>query len=207
MKFMNKKITKHKGQKAWNKGISKIKERNCLQCLKSFLPNDHKDYVKFCSRKCFSLSRKGKNNNMWKGGQRDTFCCICKKRFKQFPSEKKMTCSTKCMGLWQSKNRIGEKSSRWKGGITPLNIQIRNSIEYKLWRKSVFERDNYICIWCGLHSGNGKAVVLHADHIKPFAYYPELRFAIDNGRTLCKDCHKKTDTYGGFAKKKPEIYG
>ena len=42
---------------------------------------------------------------------------------------------------------------------------------------------------------NGKKIVLHADHIKPFAFFPKLRFAIDNGRTLCIDCHKKTDTY------------
>lgn len=90
----------------------------------------------------------------------------------------------------------GENNCNWKGGITPINQIIRHSLEYKLWRKAVFERDNYICIWCGARSGNGKAVVLHADHIKPFAYFPELRFAIDNGRTLCMECHKKTYTYG-----------
>ena len=92
--------------------------------------------------------------------------------------------------------RCGEKNNMWKGGITPLNLKIRTSAEYKLWRKSVFQRDNYTCIWCGARSGNGKAIILHADHIKPFSQYPELRFAIDNGRTLCRDCHKTTDTYG-----------
>ena len=66
----------------------------------------------------------------------------------------------------------------------------------RLWRKSVFERDNYTCVWCGAKNGNGKAIILQADHIKPFADYPELRFAIDNGRTLCIDCHKKTNDYG-----------
>lgn len=95
------------------------------------------------------------------------------------------------------KKQVGDKSPTWKGGITPINIKIRNSKEFILWRKSVFERDNYTCIWCGIKSGNGKAIILHADHIKPFALFPELRFAIDNGRTLCIDCHKKTDTYGG----------
>jgi len=90
----------------------------------------------------------------------------------------------------------GEKCNWWKGGVTPGNESIRKSIEYKLWRKSVFERDKYTCVWCGLKSGNGKAVVLHADHIKPFYLYPELRFAIDNGRTLCIECHMKTKTWG-----------
>lgn len=89
-----------------------------------------------------------------------------------------------------------ENHYNWQGGITPISQQIRTSPEYKLWREAVFKRDNYTCIWCGLKSGNGKAVILHADHIKRFADYPELRFAIDNGRTLCIDCHKTTDTYG-----------
>lgn len=93
----------------------------------------------------------------------------------------------------------GDKNINWKGGITPINQQIRTSLEYKLWRTSVFERDNYTCIWCGVKNekGLGKSIKLHADHIKPFAHYPELRFAIDNGRTLCIDCHKTTDTYAG----------
>ena len=92
-------------------------------------------------------------------------------------------------GIRSNKYRTGKKSANWRGGVTPLNQSIRTSLEYKLWRKSVFERDNYTCIWCG------EKGYLEADHIKPFALYPELRFAIDNGRTLCKPCHRKTDTY------------
>lgn len=101
----------------------------------------------------------------------------------------------------------GEKHPQWKGGITPINIKVRMSLEYKLWREAVFKRDNYTCIWCGARSGNGKAIILHADHIKPFIDYPELRFALDNGRTLCIDCHKKTDTYAGKGGSRRKKYG
>lgn len=94
------------------------------------------------------------------------------------------------------RNLRGENHWNWKGGITPMNHKIRMSFEYKLWRKAIFERDKYCCIWCGIKSQKGIRVILHADHIKPFAIFPELRFAIDNGRTLCKNCHRKTDTYG-----------
>ena len=97
----------------------------------------------------------------------------------------------------QSVGRIAkEKNPAWKGGVTSINAAIRGSKEYILWRKSVFERDNYTCIWCLVRGGE-----LHADHIKPFAYFPELRFAIDNGRTLCVSCHRTTDTYGNKAKR------
>lgn len=81
----------------------------------------------------------------------------------------------------------------WKGGITPINEAIRKSVEYKLWREAVYQRDNFTCRSCGEKEAvSGK---LNAHHIKPFSLYPELRFAIDNGETLCDECHKKTDTY------------
>jgi NUMOD3 motif/HNH endonuclease len=90
----------------------------------------------------------------------------------------------------------GSKSPLWKGGITSVNKAIRTSLEYRLWREAVFLRDNWTCQWCLVRGGK-----LNADHIKPFAYFPELRFAIDNGRTLCEKCHSKTDTYKYKAKK------
>lgn len=81
-------------------------------------------------------------------------------------------------------------------GRTPENNRIRHSIEYRDWRIAVFTRDNYTCQECG-----SRGVTLHADHIKPFAYFPELRLVIENGRTLCVPCHQKTDTYKGKALK------
>lgn len=87
--------------------------------------------------------------------------------------------------------RKGETHWNWKGGKTKELTKLRNSSQYKRWRKSVFERDEYTCIFCGQKGG-----WLEADHIKQFAYYEDLRFDVNNGRTLCVDCHKKTDTYG-----------
>lgn len=79
---------------------------------------------------------------------------------------------------------FGEKSSNWKGGITPENRKLRASLEYKLWRKAIFERDNFTCQKYGTRGGE-----LVAHHINNFSDFSELRFAIDNGITLSKKVH------------------
>ena len=91
----------------------------------------------------------------------------------------------------------GSKNTLWKGGITPINLAVRMSAKYKRWRTAIYERDSYTCRECKQIGGK-----LNADHIKPFSLYPEFRFELSNGRTLCVSCHKKTSTYGGKVLKK-----
>lgn len=85
----------------------------------------------------------------------------------------------------KAKDHSGKNHWNWKGGITPANQVQRKSKAAKEWRKSVFMRDNYTCALCGKVGGR-----LNAHHIKPWASYPELRFDVNNGITLCQDCHR-----------------
>jgi 5-methylcytosine-specific restriction endonuclease McrA len=93
----------------------------------------------------------------------------------------------------------GSKSYRWRGGVSTEHERLRGTMEFRQWKVSVFRRDNRTCVLCGYHGSS-----IEADHIMPFAYFPDLRLEIFNGRTLCKKCHKSTDTYGVGATK---LYG
>ena len=86
-----------------------------------------------------------------------------------------------------SETHKGEKHWNWKGGITPERIKSINSLEYKKWRIAVFTRDGFACLNCGK-----VGVYLESHHIKDWADFPELRLVIDNGATLCNDCHNLT---------------
>lgn len=90
-----------------------------------------------------------------------------------------------CPECNNNSNRIGDKNPAWKGGVSSENSKIRNSLEYAEWRINVFKRDNYICQCCGDNKGGN----LHAHHILNFSEYPDLRFLIANGITLCDSCH------------------
>jgi len=62
--------------------------------------------------------------------------------------------------------------------------------KYKSWRTSVFNRDNSTCQECESREE------LEAHHIKSWKNFPELRYEVDNGITLCSSCHYKTLSYG-----------
>jgi hypothetical protein len=68
----------------------------------------------------------------------------------------------------------------------------RNMPEYAEWRRSVFERDNWRCQECG------STRKLNAHHIKRWVSHPELRFDVNNGVTLCFDCHTKKHPHIGW---------
>jgi len=84
----------------------------------------------------------------------------------------------------------GKDHWNWKGG--PKEDRRMSDPYYRDWRSEVFKRDHYTCQLCGCSGGQ-----LNADHIKPWSKFPELRYELSNGRTLCVPCHRTTDTYGG----------
>jgi len=100
---------------------------------------------------------------------------------------------------WLGKKRpeiSGERNCNWKGGTSREYKEAYYSAEHKRWRMRVFERDNWTCQFCGI-----RGVYLTAHHIKSWARFPELRFDVNNGVTLCEDCHKLTDNYKGRQRK------
>ena len=80
----------------------------------------------------------------------------------------------------------GEERYNWKGGI---RRDTGNQLEVKLWRDQVLCRDNHTCQECG-NSGT------IAHHIFDWETYPDLRFDIDNGLSVCRGCHMKIHEIG-----------
>ena len=68
----------------------------------------------------------------------------------------------------------------------------RRCEEYKEWREKVFARDDYTCCNCGERGRR-----LNAHHILSYANFPELRYDVENGITLCEECHKKCHSKKG----------
>jgi 5-methylcytosine-specific restriction endonuclease McrA len=90
-------------------------------------------------------------------------------------------------------NQRRENHPRWGGDETLEKERIRKRIEYKLWRETIFSRDNWTCQKCKEIGGK-----LNAHHIFNFADFSGLRISTDNGITLCNNCHKKFHATYGF---------
>lgn len=171
--------------------------RICEICLKSFsvFPCRLKNGgSRFCSAKCFHKHESINPVRYWLGKKNPVFS----KYRKEHPTWNKGK---------EHPAIQGNKHWNWKGGITKEHLVARTSLKYKLYREAVFARDNWTCQKCGTKGGWNKELhkdnKIQVDHIKSFSKFPELRYEMSNGRTLCFECHKLTDNYCGkaFAKK------
>ena len=168
---MWKKTPNEKQIEGLKRGWKIVKGKNYLQKLRKRMKGN-----KFGFKKGISSWNKGKHLSK-----------KTRERMSESHKGKRLSEKTRKKMSKAQKRRVKEgRNSFWKGGISSKNILIRNSIEFRLWREAVFARDNYTCQKC-LERGKN----LHPHHIKNFAQYPELRFAINNGITFCKKCHDK----------------
>lgn len=144
----------------------------------------------------------------WNKGKKDTFqkdtrvtktCIGCGKDFKIYKCDanKRVSCSIKCRPKHESWNKgnkgylSGESHYKWKKDRNSLlkysGSEERRSPAYKYWRKQVWLRDNFKCKianpdCCGR---------IEVHHILSWSEYPELRYEINNGITLCHAHHPR----------------
>jgi len=160
----------------------KGENRQCAFCLKDVYVMPHRKNRKeiFCNQEHFILYLKKKSFNFP--------CAICSKKIFTQPSQLRLRARSTCSKICRSKLARKRAESK-RTGYTKhqLDRLARYSPEAQNWRINVFKQDNYTCQMCKV-----RGTYLEADHIKPFAYFPELRFELSNGRTLCKLCHNKT---------------
>lgn len=167
-------------------------QRTCEVCGKPFetLPGEiRRGNGKYCSRECFFAANQGAGNHSWKGGALILVCEQCHKEFSRdrtWPKSKGNLafCSEPCRHAFMRANP--DKTPNWKNGATFAAEGERKSWKTVAWRKAVYDRDNYTCQKCGKCG-----VKLQAHHLYRFAQYPELRFHVENGLTLCCDCHRQ----------------
>ena len=171
--------------------IKNLPTKICVVCDREYRKDYDSSYKLWDARKYCSLD-----------------CYYKLPRSKEVKEKISLSCKKKGIGKWMTGRKrpielrirhseymkgvvASGKHNFWKGGISKttrkFKANFQNTIEYRLWRTAVFTRDKYTCVWCG----SKKSGTLNADHIQEFALYPELRLAIDNGRTLCRECHYK----------------
>ena len=169
---------------------------NCIICKKTFKVYPYRlkrinGVVKCCSKECYYKSKIGINVS------KETKIKMSKSHGKPTWLNGQIPWNRGKKGLQKAwnKNKIcnwrGKNHWNWQGGKTVISKKIKNSIEYREWRKSVLKRDNYTCLECSSNYN------LEVHHIKEFCKYKKLRFDVDNGKTLCSKCHRETDNYGG----------
>ena len=151
-----------------------------------------------------ALRQSGKDNQ----GRAKWLCaCDCGVQ-KEIPSRHLVNGAVKscgCLSREVSADNGRRGSAKLRGSSSHLynprlteadRLTRRNLPELRIWRKSVFDRDGYTCDLCKCSGGK-----LNAHHLNCWAEYPEDRYDVENGVTLCSVHHKEFHTHMGGERK------
>lgn len=148
----------------------------------------------YCSVECMgkgeSVFHVGENAKNYKGGGVVCECDVCGKEIVKSVAEYKKYrnhyCSKECRYRGVTIYNSGINSPKYNNTLTPEERdRYRNIQGYNIWRKEVYERDEYTCQCCKKQ----KSGFLIAHHLDGFKENIELRTDINNGITLCDECH------------------
>lgn len=159
----------------------------CIRCNKEFSKRSGNSVNKYCGLPCYRKWRKEnpKPNNCK--------CAVCEKEFYLKPSSIKQGmgkyCSRDC------KHYAQRERARIVGESYNDRHLLRQSTEYKTWRRHALKLHKMRCDKCGTRQHSickycGHKVYLHVHHIEKFATNIERRFDPTNSSVLCSKCHK-----------------
>ncbi len=143
----------------------------CQECGKQFERQQWNSNAKYCSYNCKSKSQASDIISV--------ICSYCSKPFlrKSHKLKDNNFCSCTCASLFNK----GSNHYEWKENLHDKN----EKSTLKQWSVIIKQRDSYTCQKCG----NQEKEFLQSHHIKSRSKFPELRFEISNGITLCSNCH------------------
>ena len=194
----------------YNKQYYNNNKEKVLKAAKQWA-NNNKEYVKEYAKQ-WANNNKGKkaehskqwnNNNKEKKAEHNKLYYKNNKEELKEYSKQRYSNNKEYARQWYSNNKdktLAALRKRYKETGCTLQLRIRVSHMYRLWRSDVFTRDDFTCQDCGR-----RGCLLHAHHEEAFADIMELNdiktfeqamacselWNINNGTTLCKRCHNK----------------
>lgn len=168
--------------------------KNCLICGKEYKTKPVlAEKSKYCSYACLgkskTLTNSGENHkNYVHGVVREKECQKCGVVFKQRAKEplqnflKRKFCSKPCADAGGFRFS-GEDHHNYNPNA---DRRKNRGFEFYKWADAVKSRDGMRCVKCGTSDNE-----MQAHHVKPWNLFPDLRYEVSNGITVCAPCHWK----------------